>query len=199
VAVPFVLVQRSFRRILAYSSIDHGGIMILALGFGGALGAVGMLLHLTYHSITKPLLFFCAGNVEQHLKSDLFRRAKGGLIYSMPVTGPIFLMGTLAITGTPPFSMFQSEFTIFRAGFGNAHAFPVVLLIILLTMIFIGFLVHVSKLVLGADPGLSRVDMCPWKTYSLIGFASLILVLGFWLPGPLFQLIREAARVAGGQ
>jgi hydrogenase-4 component F len=117
----------------------------------------------------------------------------------MPVTGPIFLMGTLAITGTPPFSMFQSEFTIFRAGFGNAHAFPVVLLIILLTMIFIGFLVHVSKLVLGADPGLSRVDMCPWKTYSLIGFASLILVLGFWLPGPLFQLIREAARVAGGQ
>ena len=199
VAVPFVLVQRSFRRILAYSSIDQGGIMILGLGFGGALGALGMLLHLTYHSITKPLLFFCAGNVEQHLKSDLFRRAKGGIIHSMPVTGPIFLIGTLAVTGTPPFSMFQSEFTILRAGFGNEHLFPAVLLIILLVTIFIGFLVHIAKLVLGADPGLPRVDACPWKTYSLIGLTSLILVLGFWLPGPLFQLIREAARVAGGQ
>ncbi len=102
VAVPFVLVQRSFRRILAYSSIDHGGIMILGLGFGGAWGALGMLLHLTFHSVTKPLLFFCAGNVEQHLKSDLFRRAKGGIIHSMPVSGPVFLMATLAITGTPP-------------------------------------------------------------------------------------------------
>ena len=65
--------------------------------------------------------------------------------------------------------------------------------------IFVGFLVHVAKLVLGADPELPRVDACPWKTYSLIGLASLILVLAFWLPGPLFQLIREAARVAGGQ
>jgi len=173
--------------------------MILGLGFGGALGALGMLLHLTYHSITKPLLFFCAGNVEQHLKSDLFRRAKGGIIHPMPVTGPIFLMGTLAITGTPPFSMFQSEFTILRAGFGTAHLFPAVLLIILLVTIFIGFLVHIAKLVLGADPELPRVDACRWKTYSLIGLASLILVLAFWLPGPLFQLIREAARVAGGQ
>ncbi len=66
--------------------------MILGLGFGGALGALGMMLHMTFHSITKPLLFFCAGNVEQHLKTDLFRRVKGGMIHSMPVTGPIFLM-----------------------------------------------------------------------------------------------------------
>ena len=67
VAVPFILVQRSFRRLLAYSSIDHGGIMVLGLGFGGALGALGMLLHMTFHSVTKPLLFFCAGNVQQQL------------------------------------------------------------------------------------------------------------------------------------
>src|SRR5438876_269966 len=98
VAVPFVLVQRSFRRLLAYSSIDHGGIMILGLGFGGTFGALGMLLHLTFHSVTKPLLFFCAGNVQQHLKTDLFRRAKGGVIHSLPVSGSIFLLGTLAVT-----------------------------------------------------------------------------------------------------
>src|SRR5204863_7870841 len=112
VAVPFVLVQRSFRRLLAYSSIDHGGIMLLALGFGGPLGILGMLLHMTFHAVTKPLLFFCAGNTQQHLKTDLFREAKGGLIHSMPLTGAAFLMVTLAVTGPPPFILFLSEFTL---------------------------------------------------------------------------------------
>src|SRR5258708_40370417 len=79
VAVPVILVQKNFRRLLSYSSIDHSGIMVLALGFGGPLGVLGMLLHMTFHSITKPLLFFCAGNVQQQLKTDLFREAKGGL------------------------------------------------------------------------------------------------------------------------
>jgi len=77
VAVPFILVQKNFRRMLAYSSIDHSGIMVLALGFGGPLGILGMILHMTFHSITKPLLFFCAGNVQQQLKTDLFRGNMG--------------------------------------------------------------------------------------------------------------------------
>src|SRR5438128_3851959 len=61
-AAPFILTQRNFRRILAYSSIDHAGIMVAALGFGGKLGALGLSLHMLFHGITKPLLFFCAGN-----------------------------------------------------------------------------------------------------------------------------------------
>jgi hydrogenase-4 component F len=205
VAVPFVLVQRSFRRLLAYSSIDHGGIMILGLGFGGAFGALGMLLHMTFHSITKPLLFFCAGNVEQHFKTDLFRKARGGLIHAMPVSGSIFLMATLAVTGTPPFSMFQSEFTILRAGVARAHFVPAALLTGLLVTIFSGFLIHIAKLVLGPeqaapDAGRSGIpsEFCPWKKYSLVALASLLLILGFWLPGPLFELIRSAAHIASG-
>ena len=95
VAVPFILVQRSFRRLLAYSSIDHCGIMVLALGFGGPLGILGMFLHMTFHAVTKPLLFFCAGNIQQHLNTDLFRKAKGGLVHSMPWSGAAFLMGAL--------------------------------------------------------------------------------------------------------
>jgi hydrogenase-4 component F len=77
VAVPFILVQKNFRQMLAYSSIDHSGIMVLALGFAGPLGVLGMFLHKTFHSITKPLLFFCVGNVQQHLKTELFHEAKG--------------------------------------------------------------------------------------------------------------------------
>jgi hypothetical protein len=72
-------------------------------------------------------------------------------------------------------------------------------LIVLLVAIFIGFLVHIARLVLGADPGLPPADSCPWKKYSLIGLASVVVILGFWLPGPLFELIRNAARVVGGE
>jgi hydrogenase-4 component F len=198
VAVPFVLVQKSFRRILAYSSIDHGGIMIVGLGWGAAFGAFGMLLHMTFHAVTKPLLFFCAGNVQQRLKTDLFGRAKGGLIHAMPVTGAIFLMATLAVTGTPPFSIFQSEFTILRAGFDARQFAYAGIFVALLAAIFSGFLVHVAKLVLGPAAPLDEGVDCPWKKYSLIGLATVVVVLAFWLPSPLYRLIRDAARIASG-
>jgi hydrogenase-4 component F len=195
IAVPFILVQRSFRRLLAYSSIDHGGIMILGLAFGGPLGALGMLLHMTFHSVTKPLLFFCAGNAQQHLKTDQFRRAKGGLIHSMPITGTLFLMSTLAVVGSPPFSLFQSEFTILRAGFDGGHYVAAVLFVGFLVMIFAGFLIHIARLVLGPDPGIPRPEPCAWKKYSLIGLGIVIVIMGFWLPGPLYRLVQSAARI----
>jgi len=198
VAVPFILVQKNFRRLLAYSSIDHSGIMVLALGFGGPLGILGMLLHMTFHSVTKPLLFFCAGNVQQHLNTDLFRKAKGGLIHSMPLTGAAFLMVTLAVTGSPPFSFFQSEFTILRAGFSRGYLVLAVFFVSFLVLIFSGFLVHIADLVLGEDPGLPRADMCGWKKYSVAGLAVVIVVMGFWIPAPLFRLIQSAVGIVVG-
>ncbi len=74
VAAPFVLVQRNFRRLLAYSSIDHAGIMVAALGFGGKLGALGAVLHMIFHAVAKPLMFFCAGNVQQHFGTPYLRK-----------------------------------------------------------------------------------------------------------------------------
>ena len=198
VAVPFILVQKNFRRLLAYSSIDHSGIMVLALGFGGPLGILGMLLHMTFHSVTKPLLFFCAGNVQQHLNTDLFRKAKGGLIHSMPLTGAAFLMVTLAVTGSPPFSFFQSEFTILRAAFSGGYFVLAVFFVSFLVLIFAGFLVHITNLVLGEDPGLPRTDICRWKKYSVAGLAVVIVVMGFWIPAPLFRLIRGAVGIVVG-
>ena len=109
-AAPFVLVQRNFRRLLAYSSIDHAGIMVAALGFGGPLGVLGAVLHMLFHGVTKPLMFFSAGNVQQHFGSPYFRKVHG-VIHTLPWTGGLFLLATFAVTGTPPFSIFQSEFT----------------------------------------------------------------------------------------
>src|SRR5206468_12779440 len=116
VAAPFVLVQRNFRRLLAYSSIDLAGSMVAAVGFGGKLGALGAVLHMLFHAVTKPLMFFCAGNVQQHFATPYLRKVRGAA-RTLPWTGGLFLMGTMAVTGMPPFSIFQSEFKILSAAF----------------------------------------------------------------------------------
>ena len=195
IAVPFILVQRSYRRLLAYSSIDHGGIMVLALGFGGALGPLGMMLHMTFHSAIKPLLFFCAGNAQQQTGNDSLDKAAGGLLHTLPVSGPVFLLAALAVTGTPPFSLFQSEFLILRAGFGAQHMGWTALFVAMLVAIFGGFFYHISQLVLGPRSGLPDAETCRWKTYPVIGLAALVLLIGFWLPAPVYTLVKGAARI----
>lgn len=199
IAVPFILVQRSYRRLLAYSSIDHGGIMVLGLGFGGALGALGMLLHMTFHSVTKPLLFFCAGNAQQHTRTDSLKKGTGGLLHALPISAPMFLLATLAVTGTPPFSIFQSEFTILRAGFAAHREGVSSLYVVFVVAIFCGFLYHVTQLVFGPPNGLPRGEASRWKTYPVIGLALIVVLLGFWLPAPLYALVDGAARILAVQ
>ena len=198
IAVPFVLVQRNFRRILAYSSIDHAGIMVAALGFGGKLGAMGALLHMVFHAVAKPLMFFCAGNVQQHFGTPYFRKVTG-VIHSLPWTGALFLVATLAVTGAPPFSLFQSEFTTLSAALAAARPWSAGLFILGIVAIFAGFLVHMSKLNLGEPVhGMARSRECPWKLGAML--LALIPVVGFGLvmPMPIYRLIQNAARLLGG-
>jgi hydrogenase-4 component F len=197
VAAPFVLVQRNLRRLLAYSSIDHAGIMVAALGFGGRLGTVAALLHMLFHAITKPLAFFCAGNVQQHFGTPYLRKVTGA-IKTLPATGLLFLMVTLVMTGAPPFSIFQSEFTALSAAFEAGRTCAASLFVIGVVTIFAGFLVHISKLTLGtprsdAPPGRE----CPWKLGAMIVVAVPVVLLGFVLPTPLFQVVEQAARLIG--
>jgi hydrogenase-4 component F len=168
---------------------------VLGLGFGGVLGPLGMLLHMTFHSFTKPLLFFCAGNAQQKTGNDLLRKTAGGLLHTLPVSGPMFLLAALAVTGTPPFSMFQSEFTILRAGFAGDHTGLSILFVTLLVAIFAGFFYHIAQLVLGPPRGYPSGETCRWKTFPVIALSVLVLVLGFWLPAPLYTLVEGAARI----
>jgi hydrogenase-4 component F len=107
-------------------------------------------------------------------------------------------MVTLAVTGSPPFSFFQSEFTVLRAGFARDHFVLAIFFVSFLVLIFSGFLVHITGLVLGEDPGLPAADMCPWKKYSVAGLAMVIVVMGFWIPAPLFRLIQGAVGIVVG-
>ena len=198
ISVPFVLVQRNFRRLLAYHTIDHAGIMVTALGVGGRLGTLALMLHMTYHTVAKSLLFLCAGNVSQQFKTDLFDKVKGGVIRVMPVTGVVFLMAMLAIIGTPPFSLFQSEFLIVRAAFGEGHPIATVLFVLFGTGVFAGALLHVGGLILGQGEQPPVRGLRPWREFPMLALAAVLLVIGFWLPAPLLDLIRGAARVVTG-
>jgi hydrogenase-4 component F len=198
IAAPFVVAQRNFRRILAYSSIDHAGIMVAALGFGGKLGALGAMLHMLFHAVTKPLMFFCAGSVQQQFATPYFWKVRG-VMRTLPWTGGIFLMATLAVTGTPPFSLFQSEFTILSAALAGGRGWLAALFLAGVVTIFAGFLVHMSKLILGTPAYVGpRAAECPWKLGAMALVAVPVVMLGFWLPGPLYELVRQTANIIAG-
>lgn len=107
-------------------------------------------------------------------------------------------MVTLAVTGSPPFSLFQSEFTILRAGFSGGYFVLAIFLVSFLVLIFSGFLVHIANLVLGPDPALPPADTCTWKKSSVLGLAAVVVVMGFWIPAPLFTLIERATGIVMG-
>jgi hydrogenase-4 component F len=199
VSVPFVLVQKNYRRLLAYHTIDHSGIMVTALGLGGPLGSLGLMLHMTFHTIAKSLLFLCAGNVHQHFRTDLFSEIKGSVIRAMPLTGVVFLMAMLAIIGMPPFSLFQSEFLIVRAAFVGGHLLTGVLFVLFGTGVFAGALLHVGGMILGPAGDTPVAARRPWRDGSILALAAVLVVIAFWVPAPLFQLISNAARVVNGQ
>ncbi|MEI7727976.1 MAG: hydrogenase 4 subunit F [Verrucomicrobiota bacterium] len=195
VAVPFIVVQRNFRRILAYSSIDHTGIMVAALGFGGPLA---VMLHMVFHAVTKPLMFFCAGNVQQHYDTPHFRKVTG-VMKTLPWTGALFMIGTLAVTGTAPFSMFQSEYLALSAAVEHKHYWAAGLFLLAVVTIFAGFLTHMVRMNLGkpSSPVTTRKE-CPWKLTAMLMVLVPVLVLTFYLPAPLYELIQRAAKIVGG-
>jgi hydrogenase-4 component F len=199
ISAPFILVQKNLRRLLSYHTIDHAGIMAIALGIGGKLAPLALMLHMIYHTIAKALLFLCAGNVYQHFKTDLFDKVKGGVMKTIPVTGIVFLMAMLAIVGTPPFSLFQSEFLILRSAFEGGLYLPAALFIIFSAAIFAGAVLHVGGLVLGpAEKSAPPAALRPWREYSMLALASALGAIAFWVPAPLMELVRGAARVVVG-
>ena len=197
IAVPFVLVQKNFRRMLAYSTIDQAGMMVTALGIGGKLAAFALMLHMTFHTVAKSLLFLSAGNIYQCFKTDLFLKLKGGVLKVLPITGAAFCLGTMAIVGLPPFSLFQSEFLMIRAAFGTAHFLVGALFILFGLGVFTGVTLHVSGMLLGTSEE-PRAAWHPWRDTPIAILAVILIVIGFWLPADLLELIRRAAEVVSG-
>jgi len=158
---------------------------------------LGAALHMLFHAITKPLLFFCAGNVQQHFGTPFFRKVRG-VLKVMPLTGGLLLAVTLAVTAVPPFGIFQSEFTILAGGLATNHAVAAAVFLFCVVAIFAGFLQHIVNLISGAplDPAPAAVSR--WKNGAMIGSMAVIAASGFYLPAPLFNLAKAAADIIGG-
>jgi hydrogenase-4 component F len=150
VGAVFMARQRDFKRMLAYSSIEHMGILVLGVGIGG-LAVYGALLHMINNGLTKGVLFLSAGNIRLAYGSKLVDDVRGA-IHRLPLSGTLFLAGFLAITGSPPFGPFLSEFTIVNAALGSGQFLVGAFFLVLLGIVFIGMGATVLGVVQGPPP-----------------------------------------------
>jgi hydrogenase-4 component F len=194
IAAVFMVRQRDFKRMLAYSSVEHMGILVLGIGIGG--GAVyGALLHLINNGLTKGVLFLSAGNIHRAYGSKLTDDVRGAIV-RVPLSGALFLAGFLAVTGSPPFGPFVSEFTIVSSAVRSGQYLAGGLFLVLLGIVFIGMGATVLAVVQGTPPasrGGDRFHDSLSTGGPILLFMALVLVLGLYVPPPLESLLREAA------
>jgi len=199
-ALVFLVRQPDFKRMLAYSSVEHMGILVLGLGIGGA--AVRFTLyHLAANALVKVALFLAAGNINRSYASRQLPFVTGA-IRRTPVSAGVFLLGFLAITGLPPFAPFYSEFNLALAAFTQGQAWIGVAFLVLLGAIFLAMSETVIQVVFGT-PSADRART-PYKdtlatTAPLILALGLSLVMGLWLPRPLGTMLQSASAWVEGK
>ncbi len=191
VAAVIMFSSNNYKRLLAYSSIENAGVMALGFSFGG-LGVFAAILHLIYHSLVKVVTFFAAGNLLLKYSSSKINNVKGALKV-LPVTSVLFIAGFLVVTGLPPFGIFLTKMLILSAGI-KIYPVAAITALIFMTLVFIGFLKHVSAMFFGAPPaGIEAGEGSVWLVVPSCVCLALILLLSFYMPPFLYKLIRESA------
>jgi hydrogenase-4 component F len=140
-AVPFLAVQHDIKRMLGYHSVEHMGIIVLAVGVGGHVALYAAMLHLVAHSLTKSSLFFAAGSALQAFNTRSMHRMRG-LLHVTPVAGAGLVIGAIALAGLPPFAMFTSEYGLVSGSFANGRAAIGVVGILLIALAAASLLYH---------------------------------------------------------
>jgi len=189
-----VVLARNYKRMLAYSSIEHTGLICLGLGLG-PLGVFAALLHLVNHTAAKSLVFFLVGNIERTYGSPLIENVRG-LLKVMPWTGGLFAAGLLALIGLPPFGLFITEFALFRAGFALNHPWLMGAALALLAVAFVAFISHLNSMLYGQPPASVTVgDVGGWRIAPLVLSVAMLVVLGLTLPTPLATLLNQIVAI----
>ncbi|HSE59321.1 MAG TPA: proton-conducting transporter membrane subunit [Nitrospiraceae bacterium] len=202
VAAFFLLLQHNYKRLLAYSSIEHMGLAMIGLGVGGLIGTFGGLFHLINHAFAKSLAFFAAGNIHRRYKSVEIDQVQG-LATVLPGSALALMIAGLALAALPPFALFASEMQIITAlgtsglpgEWGHAGVgLPVVILLLCSLVAFAGFLYRITGMIWGGAPLRMTVGES-WSAghLSLILLSLLLLGLCWALPLPLQQLLDSAA------
>jgi hydrogenase-4 component F len=189
----FLSRQKDVKRMFAYSSIEHMGLITFAFGMGGAVANFAGLLHMTMHSLTKSAIFFAVGHATQKTGTQMMADIRG-LIRINPLIGWGLMLGTLAILGMPPFGVFASEFMILTHAMKH-HPWATPVLLLALGVAFAAIFGKVQPMVFGETEA-KRLPHAPAITPVFLHLA-IVLMLGLYIPPYLTRWFQEAARMLG--
>jgi hydrogenase-4 component F len=215
-AALYLLSQRDLKRLLAYSSVEHMGILAIGMSFGAPVAITGVLLHVLAHAAAKGSAFFGAGSVLRKYGTKDLAKVRGG-IGVLPWTGPLLVLAVLGLSAMPPSGVFRSEFLIVSGGLSSgASTGPAVVLVVLAVVAFVGLCWYVTRTMMSPTPGLGDpVDTSAGTPTGMatgvkgetsatmvaamvIGITTLAL-LGVHPPGQLNDLLHRAAAELGGR
>src|SRR6185436_16970119 len=190
----FLSRQRDIKRMFAYSSIEHMGLITFAFGMGGPVASFAGLLHMTVHSLTKSAIFFAVGHATQKTGTPVMENIRG-LITISPTVGWGLVLGTLAILGMPPFGVFASEFLILTTAM-REQPWSTPILLVSLGVAFAAIFGRVQPMVFG-ETNLRRLAHPP-ALVPVFTHLAIVLLLGVYVPPYLADWYRAAARLIGG-
>ena len=196
VAVVFTPIQKDIKRLLAYCSVEHLGLIAIGLGVGG-VGIFAALLHTMNHSFAKVLAFFSAGALIKKYKTRNMDDIRG-VLKSYPVWGTAFLFAMFALIGIAPSSLFLSEFLLVKGAFSSGHFVVLGIILAGLIIIFASILKYVLDMVYGknnSEAKASKEKISLFNRVVIFLFIAELIVFGLWLPEPLRQFIQSAAHI----
>ena len=195
IAAGFMIVQKDIKRLLAYSSIEHVGIITLGLGFGGPLGCVGALFHVFNHAVTKSAMFFCAGSIAKRFGTNNMRMISGAA-KALPFAGTFAVVAAFALAGTPPFSVFTSEIMVMIAGFSGGRYAAAAVLLAALAAVFASLIYYVTKTAFGKKPDdVPSGGESAWLKTALVFLFLIMTVFGVAMPSFFRGILNSAAAV----
>jgi hydrogenase-4 component F len=197
-AALLLLQVSDYKRLFAFSTVEHMGIVLTAVGLG-ASADYGAMQQIVNHSVTKSFCFFAAGATLLAVGTREIAMVRG-LVRRAPIAGAALIFGGLAVAGAPPLAVFLSEFAILKAGLAQGRYVATGLLALFIVIAFFGVMVHLNRMVFGApaqglpDPPGAAGSRLPFTcTLILILAAVPVLVLGVYVPQPLHELMKHAA------
>ncbi len=189
---------RDFKRMFAFSTVEHMGIILVAAGLGGADAHLGAALQMAGHAIAKSFCFFAAGVTVLGVGTQEIAAVRG-LVRSSPLAAVALLAGGFAIAGAPPFAVFVSEFVIFKAGLASGQYLVVGLLAFLVVIAFCAVMFHVNCMVFGVGEREMPAATVPRSCQVTLALAAIpLVIIGIYVPAPLYELLKAAASAMGG-
>ncbi len=200
-AALYLFGQRDIKRLLAYSSVEHMGILAIGVSFGAPVALAGVMLHVLAHAAAKGNAFMGAGVLVVKFGSKRISALRGGLDL-LPWSGPLFLLAVFALSAMPPSGIFRSEFQIVYGGLGSRSYAAAAVLTVLVTVAFFGLTASATRMLfspapLRARPALHRGEPSAWMVVPVIAGIAVLFILGLHPPGELTGLIDRAVLQLG--